>query len=151
MSARYHEDFYAWSQEQAALLSQGRVAELDTEHLIEELESMGASERRELQSLLRQILVHLLKLDYSPTAHPRAKWTDEISEFRAQVETALDDTPSLRASAGELFGKAWPQARKIAENSLLAHGEKVKLPLDCPYALEQVVSQDFWPMADQAR
>jgi hypothetical protein len=145
MTTQYHKDFCAWSHQQATLLSQGRLGELDIEHLIEELENMGASEKRELQSLFRQILVHLLKLDYSPAVDPRAKWTEEVSEFRAQLETCLEDTPSLKAIADELFRKAWPQARKIAENSFKAYGETVRLPADCPYALEQVISQDFLP------
>ena len=144
---QYHQDHYAWTREQAALLARGCLTGIDVPHLIEALESLGASERRELQSLFRQILVHLLKLEYSKATLPRAKWTEEISEFRAQAETALEDTPSLAAMAQTLFSKAWPQARKIAETSLAAYGEAVKLPAECPYTLDQTLNQDFWPGA----
>ena len=48
-SATLHDrDFYAWTLQQSALLREGRLSEADVEHIADELESMGASERREL-------------------------------------------------------------------------------------------------------
>jgi hypothetical protein len=42
MSANLYEtDFHAWTQQQAELLKNGRLADADLNHLIEELESMG--------------------------------------------------------------------------------------------------------------
>jgi len=42
-------DFYAWTQQQVDLLKSGNLVDVDFKHLIEEIESMGASERRELR------------------------------------------------------------------------------------------------------
>ena len=63
----YDQDFYAWTNEQAALLRAGRLSEADVEHIAEEIENMGKSEKRELVSRLRVLLLHLLKWQYQPT------------------------------------------------------------------------------------
>jgi hypothetical protein len=66
ISQTYETDFLRWTQEQSALLRAGKWAELDQEHIAEELDDMGREQQLALQSLLRQILLHLLKLAYSP-------------------------------------------------------------------------------------
>jgi hypothetical protein len=141
----YEQDFLRWTEQQAALLRAGRLADLDIEHIREEIEDMGKEQKLALQSLLRMILVHLLKLEFSPAHDPRNKWIEEVLEFRAQAENRLEDTPSLRHYADELFAKAWPQARKIAQKSFEIYGENVQAPVECPYTLEQVLDSDFLP------
>jgi hypothetical protein len=146
MSASIHdEDFLRWTEQQADLLRAGRLAELDVAHLLEEVEDMGREQKVALQSLIRMILVHLLKLDFSPAREPRPKWTEEVMELRAQAESRIEDTPSLAHHADELYRKAWPQARRIADRSLAAYGEEVALPDACPYSLAQVLAPDFLP------
>ncbi len=146
MRASAHEtDFLRWTEEQAALLRTGRLAELDVANLLEEIEDMGREQKVAVQSLIRMILVHLLKLEHSPAHAPRAKWTEEVLELRAQAESRLEDTPSLATDAPGLFRKAWPQARRIADRAFAAYGESVKLPEQCPYSLEQVLDSDFLP------
>jgi hypothetical protein len=46
----YEQDFYGWTQEQAALLRAGQLNDLDITNLIEEVESMGRSEKRALET-----------------------------------------------------------------------------------------------------
>ena len=62
----YDADFYQWTQQQADLLRQGALSALDTENLAEEIESMGKSGQRAVESDLRDILLHLLKWRYQP-------------------------------------------------------------------------------------
>ena len=50
VSKLYDEDFAAWTSHTAHLLRAGRFADLDVEHLAEEVEDMGKSERREVLS-----------------------------------------------------------------------------------------------------
>jgi hypothetical protein len=146
MRSMLHEtDFLRWTEEQAALLRAGRLAEADIRNILEEIEDMGKEQKVALQSLFRQILVHLLKLRFSSSPAPRASWVEEISEFRAQAETRLEETPSLSHHAPLLFARAWPQARRGAQKAFEAHGERVALPSDCPYTLEQMMDGDFIP------
>ena len=55
----YTQDFYGWTQDQANLLRTGRLSDLDIENLIEEIETMGRSEKRALESRLNVLLMHL--------------------------------------------------------------------------------------------
>lgn len=144
-SSVYDRDFLLWTEQQADLLRAGKMSELDVEHLVEEIEELGKEQKMALQSLIRMILVHLLKLDFSPSRAPRAKWIDEVLEFRARAESRIEDTPSLNHHLDALFCKAWPQARRIVEKSMLVHGENVEIPKDCPYTLEQVLDPEFLP------
>jgi len=67
MTAATHEtDFYQWTQQQADLLRQGALSALDVENLVEEIDDMGASRARELESRLSILLVHLLKWIVQP-------------------------------------------------------------------------------------
>lgn len=145
ISQTYDTDFLRWTQEQSALLRAGKWAELDQEHIAEELDDMGREQQLALQSLLRQILLHLLKLAYSPARAPRTKWVEEIIEFRDQAQARIDVTPSLKHHAPELFEKAWLQARRAADKSFALYGEPVMLPLLCPYSLEQTLAPEYFP------
>jgi len=127
-SKTYDMDPLRWREEQAALLRAGRLKALDYEHILEELEDMGREQKLALQSLLRKILIHLLKLELSPARASRGKWVDELVEFRAQAQTRLEDTPSLAHYAEDLFHRAWQQGRRGAAKSFQAHGDKRQDP-----------------------
>jgi len=146
-TATYETDFLSWTQEQSTLLRAGHWAQIDQVHIAEELEDMGREQKLALQSLLRQILVHLLKLDYSPAQSPKNHWAEEIIEFRDQAQARIDATPSLKHHAPELFDQAWKQARRAAEKTFALHGERVTVPECCPYSLAQVLNPDFFPAA----
>ena len=75
----YEEDLYAWSEAQAELLRRRRFAELDLEHVVEEILDVGGSLYREVRSRIRTIMEHLLKLEHSAAADPRAGRT--VSHF----------------------------------------------------------------------
>jgi hypothetical protein len=84
----YEHDFHAWTEEQARLLRAGLTAEADLAHIAEEIESLGASERRELESRLKVLLQHLLKWQYRPKARSTG-WAGTIAEQRDQLDTLL--------------------------------------------------------------
>ena len=48
----YETDFYVWTQEQARLLRERRWDDLDLANLVDEVESVGGSERRESEPVL---------------------------------------------------------------------------------------------------
>ncbi len=66
VSSLYDKDFYAWTQEQASLLQSRQWSQLDLPNLIEEIESLGRQERRELINRLSVLMAHLLKWQYQP-------------------------------------------------------------------------------------
>jgi len=145
LSNLYDEDFYAWTLRNAELLRQGRVGEADLEHLAEEVEDMGREQRHALRSQLRQLVVHLLKLDCSPAKEPRRGWFEEVQNARAEIADRVSDNPSLRPQLPALFAQVWPRARRQAIEALSAFGEKGRFPADCPYTLDQALDEAFFP------
>src|SRR5580658_8345121 len=94
-SALYDRDFFAWSLEQAELLRAGKLAEADVEHIAEEIESMGRTEKRELISRLSILLLHMLKWRYQPDKRSPS-WEASIRVQRNRLADHLDDNPSLK-------------------------------------------------------
>lgn len=114
MNANLHDrDFYAWTQQQAQLLRAGKLSEIDVEHLIGEIESMGASERRELINRLAVLLAHLLKWWHQPNYRGRG-WQLTIKEQRRQLQRLLKDNPSLNARLEEFIPESYGDAVILA-------------------------------------
>jgi len=140
----HDQDFYAWTQAQAALLKAGCWLEVDWANLVEEVESMGASERRELYNRLRVLLMHLLKWQYQAGARSSG-WKGTINEQRAQLELLLADSPSLRRQLDDAMTYTYPKAREMASDET---GLPLAVfPVECLYQREQVLGR-FWPEAD---
>jgi hypothetical protein len=138
----YERDFYAWANEQAALLRSGRLEAVDIELVAEEIESMGRSEKRELVSRLTILLLHLLKWQFQP-AKRGSSWIRSIEEQRLQLADHLDDNPSLRALLPASMARAWQLAviAAVDETGL----EKTAFPAACPFSFDQAIDAGFWP------
>jgi Domain of unknown function DUF29 len=145
--ALYHADFYRWSRETAEALRERRFEDIDADHVAEEIEDMGKSEKRELHSLLDRLIEHLLKLGYacrSPSVlDSMSGWEDEIDEFRTQIERRLEDSPSLRPTIMDQIPRSYHRARR----RLLRHGlaDEGSVPESCPFAGEQILDENFFP------
>jgi hypothetical protein len=146
----YTEDFFAWTLDQAAALRRlvelRPNEELDLEHLIEEVEDLGASRRKAVRSQIRRILEHLLKLQHSPSTNPRVGWRESIIDARGELRDDL--TPTLLRDARATLDELYDQARRDAAQRLRLHGEDeaaASLPTACPYALDEVLDEDWWP------
>jgi len=141
-STPYQTDFYAWANEQAALLRQGRLSEADIANIAEEIESMGKTEKRELASRLTVLLAHLLKWRHQP-GRRGPSWEVTITNQRRDLTILLKDNPSLGANAPEAVEYAYANARgeAYAETGL----PKTTFPPDAPWSFDQIMDQDFWP------
>jgi hypothetical protein len=138
----HDQDFYGWTQEQSQLLRAGRFDEVDFEHLIEEIESMGARERRELKSRLIVLLQHLLKWQYQPS-HRGRSWLLTIKDQRRMIPDHLRDNPSLKPSLDTLLGEAYVLAKGKASDE--TDIPESVFPESCPWMLEEVLNQEFLP------
>jgi hypothetical protein len=141
-SPLYDQDFYAWSNQQAALLRAGRLGQADIEHIAEEIESMGKTEKRELISRLTVLLLHLLKWRFQP-AKRVASWEASIRVQRNRLADHLDDNPSLKPLLPNALSAAYRDAAlEAAAETGLSHST---FPKTCPWSAEQALSSDFWP------
>ena len=138
----YQKDFYSWTCEQAELLKAGRFNELDVSNLIEEIETMGRSEKRELQSRLMVLLVHLLKWHYQPTRRGRS-WSLTIKGQRINLEDVINDNPGLKAQLLDLLNNAYRLA--IVEVSKQTMLEESIFPVKCPWTLDQIRDEGYFP------
>ena len=145
---RYDDDFYAWTQHQAAVLRSLPIADnrFDREHVAEEIEDLGKSERNAVRSQIRRIIEHLLKLGHSPSVQPRFGWTDTVRDARQELSDRI--TPTLRRDAETSLCSLYADARKRAEASLREFGEPAAadaLPAICPYSLDDICREDWYP------
>jgi hypothetical protein len=145
---RYEEDFYAWTQYQAKVLRSLRTRDnrFDRENVAEEIETVGRNERDVVRSQVRRILEHFLKLAYSPAGDPRYGWRGSIIDARAELDDRL--SPTLRHDLAGVMNKLYATARKRVANDLQEYGEHeavASLPTECPYTLDQVFEDDWYP------
>jgi Domain of unknown function DUF29 len=141
-SPLYDRDFYAWSRQQADLLRAGKLAEADIEHIAEEIDSMGRTEKRELVSRLSVLLLHLLKWRYQPDKRSPS-WEASIRVQRNRIADHLDDNPSLKPLLPQALASAYRDAalEAVAETGLAG----TTFPATCPWTVEQVLDWEFWP------
>ena len=144
MSIAYNKDIIAWANEQAALIRAGRFDLLDIEHIAEEIEDVGKSEQRELESRMAVLIAHLLKWQFQPT-HRGVSWERTIKDQRKMVQKRVKQTPSLKASLldTEWIDDAWTDATILASKETGI--ELVKFPEVCPWTMEQVLDDEFFP------
>jgi Domain of unknown function DUF29 len=141
-SVAYDHDFYAWTQEQARLLRAGELTDVDVENLAEEIESVGRSDRREIRNRLTVLLSHLLKWQFQ-SKRRGASWSVTILEQRLQLNSIIEDSPSLRPFFAEILASLYKSARDAA-----ARETRMQLgvfPTECPYTPEQILSEEFLP------
>jgi hypothetical protein len=143
-STVYDTDFYQWTQEQAALLREGKVKALDLENLAEEVESLGARDHRELRRRLQRLITHLLKWQYQPARRQTGhSWLSTIRTQRDELAALLEQSPSLRRTVSEALNGRYRRAREDAS-------AQTRLPLDtfpatCPWDADRVLDPDFFP------
>jgi hypothetical protein len=138
----YDSDYALWCAEQGALLRAGELGGLDRENVAEEIESLGRSERGEIESRLNVLLVHLLKWKHQPSERS-GSWEGTILEQRNRLHRRLAESPSLKNHPAEVLAEEYASAR------LKTSGE-TGLPRSafadrCPFTLDQVLDRNFLP------
>jgi hypothetical protein len=144
----YDTDFAAWSDHQAELLRRMGAGDrvnnqVDWENVAEEIETLGRSDRREIRNRLAVICEHLLKWAYQPERRS-GSWRGSVIEARQQIASLIEESPSL---------EAYPATVLNARHGAYLHGrakavaatELGVLPETCPWSIEQLLDDQFWP------
>jgi len=142
-SARLYEtDFYGWIQNQAGVLRAGNFASLDLDNLIEEIEDVGRSRQRALESRLEILVMHLLKWKFQPKRRGTS-WELTIEDQRDRIAKLLRENPSLKSRVQEAFEEVYRFAvREAARETKI---KKTTFPERCPWTFDQVMNPDYWP------
>ncbi len=141
-AALYEQDYLGWLIETARLLRSGQLSEIDVVNLAEELDDMGRSEKRAVESNLEVLLRHLLKYQYQPDRRSNS-WPFTILEHRDRIDKAFRDSPSLKPYVASIFADCYALACKKAavETGLPAE----TFPQTNPFSLEATLNSDFLP------
>lgn len=147
MSANLHSydsDVIAWANEQARLLRAGQFSRLDIEHIADEIEDVGKSERREFENRMAILLAHLLKWQHQPESQGNS-WRRTIIEQRKRIAVRIKKTPSLKADLQdpEWWPSVWADALDIATRETGLWYEA--FPETCLWSVDQIMDQEFWP------
>ena len=138
----YETDAYTWALRQSDALRRRAVEEIDWDNVAEEIESVGKTEARELESRLRVLLLHLLKWRHQPEGRCRS-WQASIVVQRDDISRHLAENPGLKPRRDELLSASYRAAR------VQASGE-TDLPLETfpetnPFTWAQALDEAFWP------
>jgi hypothetical protein len=142
MPSLYQIDYYAWTQQQTALLRSQQWNQLDWSNLIEEIESLGKQQRQELRNRLAVLVGHLLKWEYQPQ-HRSRSWLATLRIQRRDSLRLLKESPSLKSYLDEALQEAYENARDLAmgETNL----PEQTFPVCCPYTVTEVLDDRFYP------
>jgi Domain of unknown function DUF29 len=141
----YDTDFLLWIEATTTLLKNRQFDSLDLDNLIEEIESLGRSDKRAILSYLARLCEHLLKIKYWDTERQQCLrgWSIEVNNFRREIHRLLKDSPSLRTHLLENFQSEYQDAR---DNVLIASDIAPDLiPKEPFFNLDQALEKDWLP------
>jgi len=141
MNTLHDQDFHLWASQQAHLLRAGRLHDLDVDDLIEELEEMSGSHRRELINRLGVLIAHLLKWQFQPAARS-SSWVGTIKEQRRKLNRLLRENPSLKNITPDKISDAYGDALAIVEKDTGLN--ETNFPELCPFTIVQILDESFW-------
>jgi Domain of unknown function DUF29 len=136
----YDTDYVAWLQEQVMHLRAGRLHGLDAENVAEELESLMKNERRELESRLEILILHLLKWDQQPDQRTN-RWRATVAEQRRRIRRLLLDSPSLKQEIEPICRAVYPDAVQGA--AVETQLSETAFPSTLPYTVEQIFEREL--------
>ncbi|WP_419826770.1 DUF29 domain-containing protein [Sphingomonas sp.] len=150
MATLYDSDFYGWTQEQAAklrtLLDQQSNLDIDIENILEEIDSLGRSDYRQIVSRLEEICIHLLKLHYSTLLECERLWKNSVRGQRTRIARLLRESPSLRPRLGDALAAGYEDAlRHFGDEKLIELCMPDQLPGTSPFDLDNCLVEDWWP------
>ena len=138
----YEQDILLWVEDTVTKLKAGDFASVDIVNLIEEVESLGISQKHQLYSRLLVLLEHLLKRLYVPLSDDYRGWERTIRNQRNALEYLLKQAPSLKTRWDDSFTEAW----QVALRTVRKEYRQVNFPdrWSYPADIETMLDRDFW-------
>ncbi len=140
----YERDFYEWTEETLAKLRARDFNNLDIENLIEEIEGLGASQKKEVRNRLRVLLEHLLKRMYVDVPDCFNGWENTIRTQRNEIEEEFVDMPSLKRFWNEFFDRAWQRALSDVRFEYSKQGYQFPDTWQFSRELDAMLNVNFW-------
>ena len=135
----YDRDFNLWVEQMATALRNRDTKAMDWGNLLEEIEDMGKSEKRSLESYLERLVEHILKLKYweAEKARNYKHWQVEVVNFRNRISRLLDRSPSLKNYMEQIYPR-------VFEDAVSAQQIEFTIPQDNFIELKQILEKDYF-------
>lgn len=135
----YDRDFNLWVEQMATALRNRDTEAMDWGNLLEEIEDMGKSEKRALESYLERLVEHILKLKYweAEKARNYKHWQVEVVNFRNRISRLLDRSPSLKNYMEQIYPR-------VFEDAVSAQQIEFTIPQDNFIELKQILEKDYF-------
>jgi hypothetical protein len=136
----YEADYYGWIEHQVALLKAGRLSEIDTQNIAEEIKDIGTRQYDLLENAARALIYNLLKWDLLPERRS-ASAVLSMDAHRDQITHVLVRNPSLAAETSKALSRAYLYATyDVMRDSDLP---KSAFASQCPYDWETVCTREI--------
>ncbi|NMF56669.1 DUF29 domain-containing protein [Pseudanabaena yagii] len=138
----YERDLDLWLETAIAQLKAGDFHNLDVENLIEELEGLSGSNKREVETRLKRLIEHILKRCYVNMPECFRGWEVTIINQRDELQKLLKQSPSLKRHFSKMFDDSFATALKIVRTEYLetAFPETWQFNRD----IDTMLNVDFW-------
>lgn len=139
MAENLHEqDFNLWLDHQAIAIKNRDVTAMDWENLLDEIEDMGISTKRSLESYTVRLLEHILKIKYwdSERSRNRKHWEKECVNFRGEIKRIFRKNPSLKNYLNQEFDS-------LRAEAIAAESREFHVPEDFMISLEDSLEKDL--------
>jgi hypothetical protein len=139
ISELYEKDFNLWAEEMAIAIGQRNIDDMDWNHLLEEVDDMGKSEKRSLESYLERLVEHILKLQYWHSEYDQnfKHWKAEVINFRNRLKRITKRSPSLNKYLSDVYPE-------IFQDVVDAKQSEFDIPDDCFIPLESILKKDYF-------
>lgn len=135
LKEKHEKDFYQWTRDQMFFLKNKEFGKLDTRYLIEEMESLGNSEKNAIESHLIILFLHLLKIAYQPAMRCNS-WNNSVENAKFRITRLVEKNPSLKTKVSEFFPDAYFSARLQASSETGLNASD--FPEVCPWAPQEL-------------
>jgi Domain of unknown function DUF29 len=141
----YDTDYQLWLGHTVSQLKAKDFSQIDLENLIEEIESLGRSEKHAISSYLMRLCEHLLKIKYWESEREMCfrGWKREVINFRLQIQEELEASPSLKSFLQDIFAKQYKNGRKLFLSASELNASLI--PHEPDFTLEQALDEDWLP------
>lgn len=134
----HESDFNRWVEEIKTKIQRRDIEDMDWDNLLDEIEDMGASQKRSLDSYMQRLIEHILKLQYWESESDRCRnaWMAEIANFRSRINRVLRKNPSLKNYLATEYDDIYQDAVKAMKFQF-------HVPDDCRISLVEIMTEDY--------
>jgi hypothetical protein len=135
----YETDFNLWVEKTVEIIKNRDVKNMDWENLLEEIEDMGASQKRALDSYVQRLIEHILKLKYWHSERERNEkgWRSEVVNFRNRINRLLKKNPSLKNYLISEYLDNY-------QDAISAMSEKFDIPSESVISVDEIMNKDYF-------